>query len=281
MKKHKQHLHSIAIVICHSGPLPWYFDYFVHSCGFNPTVDFYILSDDASYTKATPPNVIIKYNTLKDFSDLATEKIGFKVKVESGYKLCDFKPAYGFIFGDLLEDYDFWGHGDIDIILGDVRGFITEDILANNDLIVVRHDVLTGYFQLFRNNDKLNTLFMKSKDYQHVFRDARHFCFDETNFQFDPFKEGKKYNEIPSEIESMMHVVKRMEEENYIRAHFDFMVLEGLPGRMKWTNGNLYYRNKFEILLYHMIYFKKKFTPKARPKHIPNIFRISKERIYH
>jgi hypothetical protein len=127
----------------------------------------------------------------------------------------------------------------------------------------------------------MNKLFMKSKDYQRVLQDNRHFCFDETNFQFDSFKEGKKYNEIPSEIESMMHVVKKMEEAKYIRAYFDFMVLEGLPGRMKWTKGNLYYRNRFEILLYHMIYFKKKFTPKARPKHIPNSFRISKERIYH
>ena len=148
-------------------------------------------------------------------------------------------------------------------------------------MICVRHDFLTGYFQLFRNNEKMNSLFSKSRDYKKVFQSERHFCFDETNFQFDAFAEGKPFDEVPSEIESMMHVVKRMEKENYLRAFFDFFVVEGVPGNLKWIKGNLFYRKKYEILLYHLIHFKKKYSPKRIPKNIPEIFTISKNKIYH
>jgi hypothetical protein len=84
-----------------------------------------------------------------------------------------------------------------------------------------------------------------------------------------------------SEIESMMHVVKKMEIQNTIKAYFDFMVIEGLPGKIRWKNGKLYYKNKFEVLLYHMILFKKVYKPKNRIINIPNEFRISPTRIYH
>src|SRR5262249_40242620 len=129
--------------------------------------------------------------------------------------------------------------------------------------------------------EKMNLLFTKSKDYKRVMQEEQHFCFDETNFKFDEFKEGKMPDEIPSEIESMMHVVKRMQQQNYIRAFFDFMLVEGVPGSTKWEKGELVYRKKFEILLYHMIHFKKKYSPKQGPRKVPNVFTISKNRIYH
>jgi hypothetical protein len=271
---------KIALVICYTGEMPWYFKYFVHSCRYNPTVDFYIITDHR-IDDGLPPNVRPVYRSLNDISELATKKLGFEVNIKSGYKLCDFKPAYGFLFDDLLKDYDFWGHGDIDVVFGNIRYFISDDILANNDLVVVRHDFLTGYFQLFRNNEKMNTLFMRSKDYVRVMTEEKHFCFDETNFKFHDFAEGKSPDEIPSEIESMMHVVKRAQIQNYIRAFFDFMVVEGVPGNIKWNKGELVFRKRFEILLYHMIHFKRTYNPRRGPRHIPDVFTISKKRIYH
>ena len=44
--------------------------------------------------------------------------------VNSPYKLCDYKPVYGLIFDEDLQDYDFWGHCDVDLIFGDIRKFI-------------------------------------------------------------------------------------------------------------------------------------------------------------
>jgi hypothetical protein len=272
---------SIGLLTCYIGKLPWYFDYFIHSCRYNPSVDFYLITDDTTYSRSLPNNVKLINNTLEEISALATQKLGFLISISTGYKLCDFKPAYGLIFEDILNGYDFWGHCDIDIIFGDIREFITDELLQNHDLISVRHDWLSGCFLLYKNTDKLNNLFLHSRDYKKVLTSDRHYCFDETNFAHDAFTDGKLWHEIGTEIESMTHVVKKLEADNYIKPFFDFFIIEGLPGRLKWENGRMFYRNKYEILFYHMIYFKKKYHPSNRCFNIPNSFTISPTRIHH
>jgi hypothetical protein len=274
------HPKGIALIVCYYGKLPWYFDYFIHSCKYNPTVDFFIITDDITYKKPLPGNVKLIYKTLDELNDLVAKKLGFDVNIECGYKLCDFKPAYGVIFSDLLSRYDFWGHCDIDIVFGDIREFITDELLEHYDLISVRHDWLSGCFLLYKNIDKMNRLFLHSRDYKKVFSSARHYCFDETNFAHEAFTAGKLYSEVNTEIESMTHVVKRLEADNYIKPFFDFFIIEGRPGKLKWKNGKMFYRNKYEILFYHMIFFKKQYIPKAF-NYIPLSFTISPTKIYH
>src|SRR5882724_11438458 len=121
---------TIGFINCYFGKLPWYFNYFIHSCKYNPTVDFFIITDDKTYLKPLPPNVKLIYNSLEGVSRHASEKMGFPISIPYGYKLCDFKPAYGFIFSELLHGYDFWGHTDIDIIFGNIRDFITDERLG-------------------------------------------------------------------------------------------------------------------------------------------------------
>ena len=87
---------SIAILICYLGKLPWYFNYFVHSCKYNPMVDFYIITDDHKNSNMLPPNVVIMNKTMDELNTLASKRLGFKINITHPYKLCDFKPAYGF-----------------------------------------------------------------------------------------------------------------------------------------------------------------------------------------
>jgi len=273
---------SIAFIICYFGKVPWYFDYFIHSCKYNPSVDFFIITDNDSFENGLPINVKILYMTLNEVSQLASYKLGFKVNVENPYKLCDFKPAYGFIFSDTLKNYDFWGHCDLDVIFGDIRVFMTKDLLDNHDVISVRSDWLTGCFLLYKNTLKVNTLFLHSKDYQKVFTSFKHYCFDETNFKHVAFTNGKAYHEIESEIESMTHVVKKMEAKNYIKPYFDLHVIEGGSyGKLLWDDGKLIYRNRFEVLLYHLIDFKRHYFPEKTNLPIPDRFTISPTKIYH
>ena len=202
-----------------------------------------------------------------------------KLTINHSYKLCDFKPAYGLIFEDLIKKYDFWGFGDIDVIYGNIRNFITKNLLENFDLISVRPDWTPGCFLLFKNEKKMNLLFKKSKDYEKVFTSDIHFCFDETNFAHDSFTEGKHYLQIDTEIESMMHVIKKLEEENYIKPFFDLFIIEGIPGKLIWNKGKMTYRNKYEILLYHLIELKSFYKPKKIPQPIPDYFTISQKKI--
>jgi len=269
---------KILILICYYGEFPWYFPYFLQSCKYNPTIDFLIISDNKG-NYAYPENVTIVNLPWEEIKRTINQKLDLNIRIDFPYKLCDFKPAYGLIFSELTKKYDFWGHGDIDVIFGHIRNFITKEVLNNHDLISVRHDVLTGYFTLFRNNPKMNELFKKSKDYKKVFTSSEHYCFDETNFKFESFKKGLPPEQIESEIESMTHVVKKLDSTNYIRAYFDFHVIEGYPGKLRWQKGKLTYKNEYEVMLYHMVRFKRICEP-SRVNHVPDTFQISPTRIY-
>lgn len=269
------------MVICYYGKLPWYFDYFVHSCKYNPTVDFYVVTDDSSYTKVLPHNVKLVIKPMVELQKLIDLKLGFETDITRGYKLCDFKPAYGHIFSELLDDYDIWGHCDIDLVFGNIRKFMTDEILERYDIISTRPDWIPGCFLLFKNNLKMNLLFTHSKDYKKVLSSNIHYCFDETNFRHREFEEEKPFFEIKSEIESMMHVVKRMELCGYIKPYFDMHIIEGgSPGRLKWEKGTLIYKNEFEVLLYHLIDFKRHFVPPKKDAVIKETFTISRTNIY-
>lgn len=274
----KQKQKSIAIIICYIGKLPWYFDYFAQSCKYNPSIDFIIVTDDTGYSKPSSTNVRFIYKTLSEINHIAKEKLELPVQITTGYKLCDFKPTYGILFSELLKGYDFWGHGDIDVIYGNIRKFITKKVLQKNDLVSVRHDYVTGHFTLFRNTRKMNELFKLSKDFRKVLTSERNFCFDETNYTFEYFTLGISYENIPSEVESMTHLVRKLERERYLVAYFDFHIIEGTPGKLNWSKGKLIYRNKYEVMMYHLIKLKSVFLSKK--KYVGETFRISPTRIY-
>lgn len=275
------HSIRIALVTCFFGKLPWYFNYFALSCKFNPDIDFFIITDDKNYKKELPGNVKLVYKTIADIEQLATDKLGYAAVIGKGYKMCDFKPTYGYLFSDLLAGYHFWGYTDIDIIFGNIRCFMTEELLTEFDILSVRNDYLTGCFSLYKNIPKVNELFFESKDHKKVFTTEKHYCFDETGFAFKGFADGLPYNEIVTEVESMTHVVKRMEAQGHIKPHFDLFIIEGLPGRLKWEEGTMIFNNRFEVMFYHLIFFKNLPYRKSFGKKAPNIFAISPKKIYH
>jgi hypothetical protein len=251
----------------------------LHSCGFNDTIDFVIFSD-AENDEDVPSNVTIYKQTLMEFQKLASEKLGFEVNIDESYKVCDYKPAYGLIFSEYTTGYDFWGQSDLDVIYGDIRSFLSEDFLDQYDFVNPRHDYTTGCFMVFRNTPFMNNIFKRSKDYKKVFSNPIHYCFDECNFAWEQLKEGKSIFEIETEIESFTHIMKKAEANQEVRAHFDFILMEGAAGRLTFNKGKIIYQSKFEALLYHLFWFKRLYIPKKVPFKIPDIYFISQSKIY-
>jgi hypothetical protein len=251
-------LSRIAIIIPYYGKFPWYFDLFLHSVSFNPSIDIIIVSDLPKPVYC-PNNVRFIKMTQEEIRKLASLKLNFKVEVDMPYKLCDFRPAYGYIFSDYIKEYDFWGFGDIDVIYGNVRDFISEDLLASYDFISVRDDYVTGFFSLVRNTVLMNTLFMKSKDHIKVFSSPGYCRFDECAMHIYHLLGNRvSIYDIQWDIESMTYIVKKYHDEKLIRACFYFLCMEATPGNMIWNNGVLIYDNKSELLLYHLIDLKKR-----------------------
>lgn len=263
---------SIVLLTCWYGPYPWYLPYFMHSCKYNPSVDFVIITDNIEIIPHKPDNVNIVYKTLEDIKTAASEKLGFTVKIENPYKLCDIKPAYGFLFPEIVKDYDFWGHGDIDMVYGNIRDFMTPEVLNNHDLISSRNDITTGTFLLYRNNEQMNTLFMQSRDYVQVFTNPEHFCFDECNFLFSELSRGESILNFPERIQSMTYLAKKGAAEGKFRAFFDYIIVQGISDKIKWDNGLIIYNDEFECMFYDLIKFKDLCVNKTVLDPIPEIF---------
>jgi len=268
--------HRLALVVCYFGPVPWYFDLFLKSCAFNADVDF-ILAGDLPRSSGWPDNVLSVQMSIGEFQERASERLGMAVNVSHPYKLCDLKPAYGVIFEDYLASYDFWGHCDPDVIFGDIRGFITPELLETYDVICAREEYVTGFFTLFRNTGYVTRLYEQSRDHRTVFSQAAHFCFDECSFAWLPLMNGRDIFEVTTAIESMTHVVKRLDRQHVIRAYFRFMVIEGTSGQLTWDQGHLYYNGKIEALLYHLIQFKKQEDLVLPPwSTVPDVYHIGR-----
>lgn len=92
----------------------------------------------------------------------------------------------------------------------------------------------------------MRVIFKRSKDFVEVFSSQKHYCFDECNFAWDELTHtGKSIFEVKTAIESFTHVIKMAETKKEITAHFDFILLEGLIGK-------IFFKNTYEGILYHM-----------------------------
>jgi len=248
---------KIAIITCWYGDYPWYFSYFIHSCSFNRTIDFIIITSNTDSIANKPENVKIIHASMDKLQSLVSRKMKFTVNIGYAYKLNDFKPAYGFIFSRIIREYDFWGYADIDVMYGDIRGFMTDDLLSRYDVLSSRHDYMAGTFSMFKNEYRINTLFMQSRDYKKVFQTGKNYCFDECNNLFPELDKGRSILDFPNKIQSITYVVKKAEADGRLKAFFDFIVVDGVPGKIMWRNGKVFYKKKYEIMYYNLIRFKR------------------------
>jgi hypothetical protein len=284
--------HSIVLITCWYGPYPWYFPYFVNSIGFSPTINFIIVTDNTEEINNKPDNLKIVYRTIDELKDDFSSKLGFIVNIDSPYKLCDFKPAYGFLFQYIINDYEFWGHTDLDIVFGDVRGFMTNELLQNCDVISCRHDYTAGYFTLYRNTDYCNMLFTKSNAYQTVFSTSKNYWFDECgmltgkpnlNHSGIVIKSINRQTNIlnyRNVFQSMTYVVVKAARDEGLKVHFDFIILDGAVGDTSWKEGKVYYKDMFEAMFYHLILFKKTCKKKIALSPIPDQFFFTTNEVY-
>ncbi|WP_163411210.1 DUF6625 family protein [Flavobacterium ajazii] len=271
--------HSIALLTCWYGDYPWYFPYFIKSCIYNPTIDFIIVTGNTQEIPNKPSNVIIIHKSLGELKAEAGKRLGFDLNFDNAYKFCDFKPAFGLFFQDLLGKYDFWGHGDIDMVYGDIRSFIIPDILNKYDLISAHKDFITGTFCLYRNNDVMRTLFMDNQDYQKVFSAPEYLGFDECDFLFDELQTSdKSVFDYPDNI-SMTHIVRKAEKEGRIKPLFELYFYKTMHDKIRWDNGRIIYSNRKEFLFYDLIKYKNECENKTVALPLPEIFYFNKKGI--
>lgn len=166
------------LIIPYFGKFNNYFPLWLKSCECNKEFEWLIYTDDQTAYKY-PSNVHVKYTTFKDIKEKAQLLVDFPIVLESPYKLCDWRPAYGELFKEDIEKYDFWGYCDTDLIWGNLSMFYTDEILEKYDKISD-----AGHFTLYKNNEQMRTAYKKLSsagclDYKEVYSNSLNYAFDE------------------------------------------------------------------------------------------------------
>lgn len=135
------------------GKFPEWFDAWKISALNNSSIDFLIYTDSDNIV--SQGNLKVIRTSFVNFKAKLQSIFDFTIKCDIPYKLCDYKPCYGKALHDDLKDYDFWGHCDADMIFGNIRKYISDDILDNIEKVFTN-----GFLTIYRNNEKMNNLFL-------------------------------------------------------------------------------------------------------------------------
>ena len=180
-------MEKIAVVSVYYGTLPPYYRLWLRSCEYNPTVDFYIVTDIE--VENLPKNVHIINLSFTEFHALAEKKLRRKVCLDAHYKLCDYKPLYGEILEDYLSKYDYWAHCDMDLVFGDLRKYFDQYELINYDRFL--H---LGHLSLYKNTPECRGFFKlpgsKCGSWEKVVSTAKNCLFDEWSGVYGIFHEN-------------------------------------------------------------------------------------------
>lgn len=190
-------MNKVLIIIPYFGTLPNWFQTFLESCRNTEILDFLLITDD-NYEYNYPKNFTVEYWEFSHLQNIIKNKLGQKTYIDHPYKLCDYKPLYGFFFEEYLKDYKFWAHSDIDVIFGQVDSF-----LKNIDYDSFDRVFPYGHFSIYRNEkennlifqEKLNADFPDYFDIDFVKRTTYPCHFDEIGMNIIIKQKNKKFYE--------------------------------------------------------------------------------------
>lgn len=152
-----KNLKRICLILLYfSKTVPPYWNGFIDSCADNKNIDFLIISDcTLSDLPSNVRHISMSWHFLQNIVTEKFKKVGIdKVCMTFPYKLCDYKPTYGYLFQEYLIGYDYWGYIDCDLVFGNLEKFLNEIGFENYDRIY-----RAGHLSIYRNTSELNTLF--------------------------------------------------------------------------------------------------------------------------
>lgn len=100
-----------------------------------------------------------------------------------GTRKCgDWDPMIGVVFAEELKGYDFWGHVALDCVFGRLEKHCSDTFLETVDVFGNDPEAICGPFSIYRNIEKVNSLFCRFDDWRTVFESDHFYGFDETEF---------------------------------------------------------------------------------------------------
>jgi len=234
---------SIVLIQPYFGKWPLWFDAHLLSIAKNPTINWVFVTD-CIVPIHHPGNIKFIETTLNEFNEEVNTILRLNILL-SARKLCDLRLAYGDIFAKEISEYDFWGFCDMDIIWGDIRKYITKDLLNNYELISSRKQNMSGHFSIFKNNEKLNKLYKNISSYEFCLSQKKLMRCDEELLSNYLKKHRKNYAVFWDKI--------LLNKERGIDSHQEYYL-----DRWLWKDGKVINTQTQEEVMYlHFINWKR------------------------
>jgi uncharacterized protein DUF6625 len=139
-------LNPWLIMLCpYFGRWPAWINFFVESCKWNPDVRWRFYTD-CGEPENRASNIDYVPIGFDDYEALARARLGITYDPVDPYKLCDLRPALGFLHDQDTVGYPFFGYGDLDVIYGNISSFYGEERLADLDVVSTHPERLSGHF---------------------------------------------------------------------------------------------------------------------------------------
>lgn len=229
------------LILLYFGRFNNYFPLFLKSCSYNKKIDWLILTDTQDEYEY-PPNVSVVYTVLEEVKLRAERKFGFSICMNNPYKLCDYKPSYGFLFEEYLKDYEYWGHCDCDLIFGNLDKMLIPLLKKGYDKLFA-----AGHLTLYKNNYENNRRFMKQYRGRNIYKEAyttdRIFALDEDFYEDNVHSIFLDDNAQVYDNDLCMN--SAVGSAKFIRDYYaadnrQFIKERYVKARYYWDNGNLF-----------------------------------------
>lgn len=195
-------MRSVLILIPYFGKWPEWIELYLHTCKNNPSIDW-IFFTDCEVPNDSPKNVRFIRYSFSDYCRLISERLRISFQPETPYKLCDIRPALGFIHYDLVKDYDNFSYGDVDLFYGDLRKHYPDKLLRK--LLVSTHkNYVSGHLCMIRNNFTGRNLFRLIPRWKERFQNPNHLALDDRQFTI-LFIGWKPYDRLRSRIYRLLN----------------------------------------------------------------------------
>lgn len=275
-------MHKIALLIPYFGKWPTFMNLFLESCKKNQLIDIIFITDLKPIDNA-PKNIKYIQMNFEELKQRIEDKLSLKVPNIKPYKLCDYRPAYGIVFSDELSEYDLWGYGDNDLIYGDLNLFLTDDVLNKHDVFAFRNDHLHGPFTLYKNNDKINSLFKKNEHVNQIFTTKDYLSFDE--FGREGYHLDKNLNLTNYSNDNISVIMLKEQVKGEIKLYMESHSKEEIyktKDIIVYDNGNVYNQKTNEqYAFYHWVLEKRAVWFKyPNWETVPNKYYISETGFY-
>lgn len=205
---------NLVLILPYFGKFKNYFPLFLKSCATNKTITWLLYTDnEESYDY--PSNVTVIKIPFVEWQKKTTSKFDFDVNISAPYKLCDYKPAYGYLLEDDIKEYDYWGYCDCDLMFGDLQGLLLPLLDKEYDKIFA-----AGHLTVYRNTYENNRRFMKPVNGREVYKDV--FSVREIK-AFDEDLGKENVHEIFLQDGASVFAEDYSVNPNVFRSHFQLM----------------------------------------------------------